>query len=149
MRARPIRRNSDRTRRRLLDTSIRLFSARGYHGVSVDQIVAGARVNKRMVYHYFGSKKAIYRAALLEVYNRIEGLEFHAEEDVGHPKEKLKRLLHSYFTFLHKNPEFTQMVQWGNVEGGQHIAKKQYVLCLLYTSPSPRDRQKSRMPSSA
>ena len=27
--------------------------------------------------------------------------------------------------------------------------KRQYVICLLYTSPSPRDRQKSRMPSSA
>lgn len=130
MRARPIRRNSDRTRRRLLDTSIRLFSARGYHGVSVDQIVAGAHVNKRMVYHYFGSKKAIYRAALLEVYNRIEGLDIHADEDVGQPKERLKRLLDSYFTFLHKNPEFTQLVQWGNVEGGQHIAKKQYVLSI-------------------
>ena len=25
----------------------------------------------------------------------------------------------------------------------------QYGVCLLYTSPSPRDRQKSRMPSSA
>ena len=25
----------------------------------------------------------------------------------------------------------------------------QYKFCLLYTSPSPRDRQKSRMPSSA
>ena len=24
-----------------------------------------------------------------------------------------------------------------------------YIYCLLYTSPSPRDRQKSRMPSSA
>ena len=24
-----------------------------------------------------------------------------------------------------------------------------YIFCLLYTSPSPRDRQKSRMPSSA
>ena len=24
-----------------------------------------------------------------------------------------------------------------------------YICCLLYTSPSPRDRQKSRMPSSA
>ena len=24
-----------------------------------------------------------------------------------------------------------------------------YLTCLLYTSPSPRDRQKSRMPSSA
>ena len=27
--------------------------------------------------------------------------------------------------------------------------KVTYVTCLLYTSPSPRDRQKSRMPSSA
>ena len=26
---------------------------------------------------------------------------------------------------------------------------KQTAICLLYTSPSPRDRQKSRMPSSA
>ena len=25
----------------------------------------------------------------------------------------------------------------------------EYYICLLYTSPSPRDRQKSRMPSSA
>ena len=28
-------------------------------------------------------------------------------------------------------------------------APTQYIGCLLYTSPSPRDRQKSRMPSSA
>ena len=27
--------------------------------------------------------------------------------------------------------------------------RAQLVFCLLYTSPSPRDRQKSRMPSSA
>ena len=27
--------------------------------------------------------------------------------------------------------------------------KGYYEICLLYTSPSPRDRQKSRMPSSA
>ena len=31
---------------------------------------------------------------------------------------------------------------WGNFF-------EQFSLCLLYTSPSPRDRQKSRMPSSA
>ena len=29
------------------------------------------------------------------------------------------------------------------------LASKMYDNCLLYTSPSPRDRQKSRMPSSA
>ena len=30
-----------------------------------------------------------------------------------------------------------------------HIAFRTFNTCLLYTSPSPRDRQKSRMPSSA
>ena len=41
-------------------------------------------------------------------------------------------------------------------EEGRQIANNsarpncvEYVFCLLYTSPSPRDRQKSRMPSSA
>ena len=29
------------------------------------------------------------------------------------------------------------------------IQKTRHYFCLLYTSPSPRDRQKSRMPSSA
>ena len=30
-----------------------------------------------------------------------------------------------------------------------YMEAHQYYCCLLYTSPSPRDRQKSRMPSSA
>ena len=29
------------------------------------------------------------------------------------------------------------------------ITDEMFATCLLYTSPSPRDRQKSRMPSSA
>ena len=33
-------------------------------------------------------------------------------------------------------------------EGASAYMNRQYT-CLLYTSPSPRDRQKSRMPSSA
>ena len=41
----------------------------------------------------------------------------------------------------------------GNYTRYKAIKAAQYVrlasLCLLYTSPSPRDRQKSRMPSSA
>ena len=34
-------------------------------------------------------------------------------------------------------------------ESHSHQVRKSYYTCLLYTSPSPRDRQKSRMPSSA
>ena len=32
---------------------------------------------------------------------------------------------------------------------GDYVKKVYNYTCLLYTSPSPRDRQKSRMPSSA
>ena len=30
-----------------------------------------------------------------------------------------------------------------------HAAREEFLFCLLYTSPSPRDRTRSRMPSSA
>ena len=38
--------------------------------------------------------------------------------------------------------DMTGDVKWG-------YGQDQYVSCLLYTSPSPRDRTRSRMPSSA
>lgn len=120
---RSVSRNPNRTRQRLLNAAIRLFSVRGYHGVAVDQIVAAAHVNKRMVYHYFGSKEDIYIAALHEVYQRLESIEFLAIEAVRDPRQQLSRLLESYFDFLADNPEFVQMLQWENLEHGRHIAK--------------------------
>ena len=50
-------------------------------------------------------------------------------------------------------PEFMQMAKAGLRQGdpmrGMGPRKEFPNTCLLYTSPSPRDRQKSRMPSSA
>ena len=36
-----------------------------------------------------------------------------------------------------------------SIRNGKANLRDGYCSCLLYTSPSPRDRQKSRMPSSA
>ena len=38
-------------------------------------------------------------------------------------------------------------MKWETSDRGKKVIKE--ITCLLYTSPSPRDRQKSRMPSSA
>ena len=121
-------RNPVVTKQRLLDAAIDLFSRRGYHAVSVDEIVAAARVNKRMVYHYFESKDGIYRSALQEVYGRLEKVEFHAVELAGTAREKVTRLLDSYFAFLDGNPEFVQLLQWENLERGRHIIESQHLL---------------------
>ena len=124
----PVQRNPDRTRRRILQSAIRLFARHGFHAVSVDQIVGQARVNKRMVYHYFGSKDALFEAALSEVYKRIESIEFHAVERGRSPREKLSRLLESYFEFLDQEPEFTRLLQWENLEKGRHLTKSNHLL---------------------
>jgi TetR/AcrR family transcriptional regulator len=121
-------RNPDRTRRRLLQSAIRLFAAGGFHAVSVDEIVAAARVNKRMVYHYFGSKDALFEAALADVYSRIEAIEFHAVERGRTPRDKLSRLLESYFAFLDAEPEFTRLLQWENLEKGRHLTRENHLL---------------------
>ena len=60
-------------------------------------------------------------------------------------------------TFLQENlPEDWKGIgQFDTEQGSAFIADWRQklaansLLCLLYTSPSPRDRQKSRMPSSA
>ena len=96
--------------------------------MSVDQIVVAAAINKRMVYHYFGSKQAIYQAALQEVYGRLEQVEFGALAGEGSATERLVRLLRKYFAFLDAHPEFTQFVLWENVQHGRHVEKIAHAL---------------------
>ena len=44
---------------------------------------------------------------------------------------------------------FSDFMRKGKTDGLHDIEQKAFVGCLLYTSPSPRDRTRSRMPSSA
>ena len=41
------------------------------------------------------------------------------------------------------------MTRWSNKDLTGKLIQNQKEACLLYTSPSPRDRTRSRMPSSA
>jgi TetR/AcrR family transcriptional regulator len=58
------KRDSERTRRAILDAAAVEFCALGPAGARVDAIAAGAGVNKRMLYHYFGSKDGLLAAVL-------------------------------------------------------------------------------------
>ena len=52
------------TRDSVFDAAKPLFSARGFDGVSVDQIARDAGVNKAMIYYHFADKLALYRAVV-------------------------------------------------------------------------------------
>jgi TetR/AcrR family transcriptional regulator len=62
------------------------------------------------------------------VYRRIETIEFHALERGSSPRQKLARLLESYFAFLDDEPEFTRLLQWENLEKGRHLTKSNHLL---------------------
>ena len=53
------------------------------------------------------------------------------------------------FTFTAAERFDTRTIQASNIIGVLDCVDTDNNTCLLYTSPSPRDRQKSRMPSSA
>jgi AcrR family transcriptional regulator len=110
------------TQLRLLTAAIELFSQKGYDGITVDEIVAKARVNKRMIYHYFGSKEAIYREVLREVFGRLTRLEIAAVNPMVPLEETLEAIVRTYFAFLAANPEFVQLLLWENLGQGRHLA---------------------------
>jgi AcrR family transcriptional regulator len=60
----PTSRNPEATRRRILSAALAEFASKGISGARVDRIAERARTNKRMLYHYFGSKDGLYRAVL-------------------------------------------------------------------------------------
>src|SRR3982751_3946761 len=51
----------------ILEIAVGLFAARGYHGVSMDDIGAAAGVTGPALYHHFAGKEAMLAAALIPV----------------------------------------------------------------------------------
>src|SRR6266536_745064 len=61
---RVVARDPKRTRERSLAAALREFASKGFAGARVDRIARRARINKRMLYHYFGNKDDLFREIL-------------------------------------------------------------------------------------
>jgi TetR/AcrR family transcriptional regulator len=55
---------SRQSRARILEVAITIFAQRGYTGASTREIADAAEVNQGLVTYYFGSKQALWRAAV-------------------------------------------------------------------------------------
>jgi AcrR family transcriptional regulator len=55
---------SEETRSHIIQSSIKLFSTRGFNAASVDDICAEAGVSKGAFYHHFASKQELFLALL-------------------------------------------------------------------------------------
>src|SRR3954470_7691192 len=68
-------RDPERTRAAILNAATQEITAKGLTGARVDAIAKRARVNKRMIYHYFGDKDGLYLAVLEATYEAIRAAE--------------------------------------------------------------------------
>ena len=56
---------------------------------------------------------------------------------------------HGFSVEFSEHRKYSQGDDLKDIDWQVYAKTDKYYVCLLYTSPSPRDRQKSRMPSSA
>jgi AcrR family transcriptional regulator len=85
----------------MLDAAVSVFSERGFHGASMDEIAELAGVSKPLLYLYLGSKEEMFSACVGRESRRlVETIAAAVVGDVTDPAERLWRGLTAFFTFV-------------------------------------------------
>jgi AcrR family transcriptional regulator len=92
-------------REEILEIAVGLFAARGYHGVSMDDIGAAAGVTGPALYHHFAGKEAMLAAALNPVSeNLLAGGRTRVADHSRDPAKALAALVDFHVDFALNNP---------------------------------------------
>ena len=105
-------RNPQQTQQRILEAALEEFSAKGFAGARVDVIARRARINKRMLYHYFGDKEGLFREVLRrKIAERSAWLATAPEEPVDR--------LPAWFQLACRDREWVQLLEWEALQWGE------------------------------
>ena len=93
----------------ILSTALELFAARGYDGVGVQEVAEAAGITKPTLYHYFGSKLGLLKAAY-ETYHSQFNQEVQAAVDYqGDLPLTLEKVARAFFNFARQHPVFYRL----------------------------------------
>jgi AcrR family transcriptional regulator len=89
----------------IFSASVGLFAARGYDGVSMDEIAAGAGVTKPVLYDHFQSKQALFKAVLAAIRDdlilRGQSVVATAED----AEQSFRAGVDAFFAFIEQEPD--------------------------------------------
>jgi AcrR family transcriptional regulator len=120
----PVRpRDAEKTKASILKAARDEFCEQGFNGARVDAIADRAKANKRLLYHYFGNKEALYEAVLLDAYQEIRRGERELRISQYDPIEAVDRIIR--FTFRHflANPWFPRLLSVENLQNARFVKK--------------------------
>ncbi|WP_296570961.1 TetR/AcrR family transcriptional regulator [Phreatobacter sp.] len=128
MAAKPVRkRDSAGTRARILNVATREFANKGYEGAKTDDIADRARINKRMIYHYFSSKEQLYLSVLEAAYDRARSAEQKLELEQIAPLEALTRFTEFTFDSFVRDRTFINLLATENRQRAKVLKKSAQV----------------------
>ena len=109
------------TRDAVFQAAATLFSAKGFDGVSMDDIAARAGVNKAMIYYHFADKLALYRSVVADMLMAVaESIAAIAESSMT-PSEKLDRFVEHFVRLADARPWFPTLMMREIAEGAPHL----------------------------
>ncbi|MGH2725196.1 MAG: TetR/AcrR family transcriptional regulator [Actinomycetota bacterium] len=99
-------------REQLLQVARRVFSERGYHTVTMEDVASEAGVTKPILYDHFPSKRDLYRGLLESDLAALkERIETALESSPGN-RERIRASFQAYFDFVDEEGEgFTLLMQ--------------------------------------
>lgn len=80
-------------KREILDVALKLFSEKGYHNVSMEEIAREAEFAVGTLYNFFKSKEELYKGLVKEVADKFHSSLASAIEEKGDEIEKLRNYL--------------------------------------------------------
>jgi AcrR family transcriptional regulator len=116
-------RDPDATKLRIMAAAKVEFAKTGLGGARVDVIAARAKIQKRMMYHYFGNKEMLYRLVLEEAYARFRAAEAALEIEKDEPIIAMRRLVEFTWNYYLDNPEFISLVNTENLHKAKYLRK--------------------------
>lgn len=116
-------RDPARTKADILRAAREEFCESGFNGARVDAIADRAKANKRLLYHYYGNKEALYEAVLHDAYSEIRNGERQLSLSQHPPVEAMDRLVR--FTFRHflAHPWFPRLLAVENLQNARFLKR--------------------------
>jgi TetR/AcrR family transcriptional regulator len=116
-------RNPEASRAKILDAARIEFVSYGLSGGRVDRIAAQSGVNKNLIYHYFGSKDALYLEVLERIYADLRARQQDQDLRGLPPVEGMKRLVSSTFDHFVATPDLIRLMSIENIHYGEHLKR--------------------------
>lgn len=123
-------RDPERTSAAILAAAVKEFMEKGYSGARINEIAKRAGANKRMLYHYFGDKEALYLAVLEGAYVAIRSAESKLHLADHDPVDGIRELALFTWRYFIEHPEFLSLLATENLMKAKHLKRSARIFDL-------------------